>query len=267
MSADIDKSNLDTILNDLAKQYRKYGGKYQKAELILVGGAAVIAKYNFRDSTKDIDAIIRSASALKDAAVIVGEKYNLEYKWLNSDFIKTTSYSEKLREYSKYYKTFANVLEVRVVDSEYLIAMKMMSAREYKKDLSDIVGIIEAHYKNGDIISREKIDKALTDIYGSNKDVPDSTWDFVDNALKCANDELYQSVRDKEIRSNKLLKDFEKEYTDVLTQDNVDDILKTLLEKDDRIVENNGSNVETTEEKEKRQKNRIVIDQSDDYEY
>lgn len=134
MSADINKDNLDAILNDLAKQYRKYGGKNQKAELILVGGAAVIARYNFRDNTKDIDAIIKSASALKDAAVIVGEKYNLEYKWLNSDFTRTCSYSKKLSEHSKYYKTFANVLEVRVIESEYLVAMKMVSAREYKND-------------------------------------------------------------------------------------------------------------------------------------
>ena len=87
MSADINKENLDAILNDLAKQYRKYVGKNQKAELILVGGAAVIARYNFRESTKDIDAIIKSASALKDAVIIIGEKYNLEYKWLNSDCI------------------------------------------------------------------------------------------------------------------------------------------------------------------------------------
>ena len=164
MSADINKENLDAILNDLAKQYRKYVGKNQKAELILVGGAAVIARYNFRESTKDIDAIIKSASALKDAVIIIGEKYNLEYKWLNSDFTRTCSYSEKLSEYSKYYKTFANVLEVRIIESEYLVAMKMVSAREYKNDLSDIVGIIESHHKSGNNLSMERINNAVHDI-------------------------------------------------------------------------------------------------------
>lgn len=246
MSADINKDNLDEILNDLAKQYRKYGGKNQKAELILVGGAAVIARYNFRDSTKDIDAIIKSASALKDAAVIVGEKHDLEYKWLNSDFTRTCSYSGKLSEYSKYYKTFANVLEVRVIESEYLVAMKMVSAREYKNDLSDIVGIIEAHHKSGNDLSMEKINNAVSNIYGNEKIIPDSTWEFIDNALKNADDELYSDVRKDEVLSNKLLKEFEKEYQDVLTQDNVSEILETLRQKD---------------------RKESKIDHSDDYEY
>lgn len=246
MSADINKENLDTILNDLAKQYRKYGGKNQKAELILVGGAAVIARYNFRDSTKDIDAIIKSASALKDAAVVVGEKYDLEYQWLNSDFTKTCSYSKKLNEYSKYYKTFANVLEVRVIESEYLVAMKMVSAREYKNDLSDIVGIIESHHKNGNDLCMEKINNAVNAIYGSQNMIPQNTWEFVDHALKYAANERYSDVRKDEVRSNKLLKEFQKEYKDVLTQDNVNEILETLRQKDRKEAE---------------------IDYSDEYEY
>lgn len=232
MSADINKENLDAILNDLAKQYRKYVGKNQKAELILVGGAAVIARYNFRESTKDIDAIIKSASALKDAVIIIGEKYNLEYKWLNSDFTRTCSYSEKLSEYSKYYKTFANVLEVRIIESEYLVAMKMVSAREYKNDLSDIVGIIESHHKSGNNLSMERINNAVHDIYGSQKIISANIWEFVDNALKYAADERYSNVREDEVRSNKLLKEFKKEYKDILTQDNVNEILEILRERD-----------------------------------
>ena len=156
----------------------------------------------------------------------------MEYKWLNSDFTRTCSYSEKLSEYSKYYKTFANVLEVRIIESEYLVAMKMVSAREYKNDLSDIVGIIESHHKSGNNLSMERINNAVHDIYGSQKIISANIWEFVDNALKYAADERYSNVREDEVRSNKLLKEFKKEYKDILTQDNVNEILEILRERD-----------------------------------
>lgn len=54
--------------------------------------------------------------------------------------MKTASYTPKLRYYSKYYKTFSNVLTVRTVTAEYLVAMKLKSGRKYKNDLSDVVG-------------------------------------------------------------------------------------------------------------------------------
>lgn len=45
-------------------------------------------------------------------------------------------------EHSKYYKTFANILQIRTVSAEYLVAMKLMAGRQYKNDLSDIVGVL-----------------------------------------------------------------------------------------------------------------------------
>ena len=38
---------------------------------------------------------------------------------------KTDSYSPKLIEFSCYYRTFANVVTVRTIEAEYLIAMKL----------------------------------------------------------------------------------------------------------------------------------------------
>ena len=58
MSAEntITKENLDFYLRELAKEYRKLNGTKVKAEIILVGGAAVLANYGFREMTVDIDA-------------------------------------------------------------------------------------------------------------------------------------------------------------------------------------------------------------------
>ena len=92
------KENLNTYLSELAKQYRKLCGKTVKAEIILVGGAAVLANYDFRDMTTDVDALIQASSAMKDAINMVGDKYNLPNGWLNADFRYTASFSMKLAE-------------------------------------------------------------------------------------------------------------------------------------------------------------------------
>ena len=47
------RENLDYYLRELAKEFRKRNGKSTPAEIILVGGAAVLANYGFRDMTYD----------------------------------------------------------------------------------------------------------------------------------------------------------------------------------------------------------------------
>ena len=143
------KENLDNILKELGKEYKKLGGKNMPAEIILIGGAAVIENYGFRDMTTDIDAVISASSMMRDAANNVGERLSLPVGWLNDDFKKTDSYSTKLSEVSVYYKSFYGALDVRTVTAEYLIAMKLKAGRKYKNDLSDVVGILAEHKKNG----------------------------------------------------------------------------------------------------------------------
>ena len=61
------KDNLENYLKELAKEYRKLVGKDMPAEIVLVGGAAILTNYGFRDMTTDVDAIIHAASSMKDA--------------------------------------------------------------------------------------------------------------------------------------------------------------------------------------------------------
>lgn len=61
------KNNLDEYLKELGKEYRRLNGKSMPAEIILIGGAAIIANYGFRDMTTDVDAVILAASSMKDA--------------------------------------------------------------------------------------------------------------------------------------------------------------------------------------------------------
>ncbi|MEE0697455.1 MAG: DUF6036 family nucleotidyltransferase, partial [Oscillospiraceae bacterium] len=76
MSSDFNKSGMDNYLKELAKEYRRMVGKNMPAEIVLVGGAAILANYGFRESTQDIDAIITAASAMKDAITVVGDRYD-----------------------------------------------------------------------------------------------------------------------------------------------------------------------------------------------
>jgi len=61
------KDNLDTYLKELAKEYRRLNGTAMPAEIILIGGAAILANYGFRDMTCDVDAVIHASSSMKEA--------------------------------------------------------------------------------------------------------------------------------------------------------------------------------------------------------
>lgn len=226
------KENLDTYLRELAKEFRRLNGKRVPAEIVLVGGAAILTNYGFRDMTTDIDAIIHAASSMKDAINHVGDKFDLPNGWLNTDFMHTGSYSPKLDEFSVYYKSFYGVLSVRTIAAEYLIAMKLRSGRKYKNDLSDIIGILAEHEKNGAPITFEKIDAAVKNLYGGWDSFPEDSKPFIENALKNGDFEnVYASVKNDEIESKDILVDFEKDYPKVAKESNINDILKTLKEK------------------------------------
>ena len=59
------------------------------------------------------------------------------------------------------YKTFANVLQIRTVSAEYRVAMKLMAGRQYKNDLSDIVGVLIEQEERNEPLTFEKIQKVI----------------------------------------------------------------------------------------------------------
>ena len=226
------KENLDTYLKELAREFRRLNGKSMPAEIVLVGGAAILTNYGFRDTTTDIDAVIHAASSMKDAINMVGDKFDLPNGWLNADFMHAGSYSPKLDEFSVYYKSFYGVLSVRTMAAEYLIAMKLRSGRKYKNDLSDVIGILAEHEKKGAPITLEKIDAAVTNLYGGWDAFPEDSKPFIGDAHKNGDFEnVYISVKKDEIESKDILIGFEKDYPKVAKESNINDILKTLKAK------------------------------------
>ena len=234
MSADkpFTKENLDGYLRELAKEFRKKNGNKMSAEIILIGGASILINYGFREMTYDMDSIIKSSGAMKEAINTVGDRLELPVGWLNTDFANTKSYTPRLVEYSKYYKTFANILQVRTVSAEYLVAMKLMAGRQYKNDLSDIVGILIEQEERKKPLSFEVIQKAIVDLYDSYDKVPEDSRVFME-AIYNKEDlhDFYRQCREIEQENKDTLVGFQENYPGVLNGDNLADVLKAARAK------------------------------------
>ena len=104
-----------------------------------------------------------------------------------------------------------------------------MSLRDYKADMSDVIGIIGEEKDNGRNISLDDIKKATIDLYGDYMALPELSRKFIDDVFN-AKDLLtmYKNVRVEENTNKKLLLEFVEDYPDVLKEDNLADILKNL---------------------------------------
>ena len=221
------KEDIDLYLKELTKVIRKNKRNSDVTyELILIGGASILVNYEFRNSTSDVDCIDVNNILMNDAIIKVAEKYDLPTDWINTDFKITKSYSDKLINYSTYYKTFGNgTLEIRTIKDEYLIAMKLVSGRKYKNDISDIVGIISEIKKERDI-SLSEIEKAVIDLYGDMSKVDSFAYSLLKD---CLNNNLvnYEEIKkiEKQNKDNLLELDGDIRF---LNDDNINYILEKL---------------------------------------
>lgn len=154
----------------------------------------------------------------------VAIKYNLPTDWINTDFKNTNSYSHKLINYSSFYKSFAGVLNIRTIKGEYLIAMKIVSARKYKNDYSDIYGIVEWYKINNIEITMKQIDRAIDELYSSHGKVDNDAYEFTKKIIENINLLSSNKIKEKETQKLKTIK----ARTDQTDEDNIDDILTKI---------------------------------------
>jgi hypothetical protein len=225
----ITRDNLNEYLKTLAKEFRRLNGTKMPAEIILIGGAAILANYGFREPTYNVDAVVIASSAMKEAINTTGDKLNLSRGWLNADFKRTDSYSDKLHTVSVYYKTFSNILQVRTVAAEYLVAMKLMSGRRYKNDISDIYGILREHQNNGTLLHKTAIEQAVIELYGSLTKLPDISAGLLEKAFEDGDfDRLYRQSRKDEKEAKEILIEFEEQYPHTLKTENIGAVLEQM---------------------------------------
>lgn len=201
----LNKNLLETVFQEIGKSLKHLKGKF-KVELIIVGGASILLNYNFRETTEDIDCYEEYGLLMNDITSRIRDKYHLADDWINTDFKNTTSFTNKIVQYSQYYKTYNGVLVVRTIKDEYLIAMKLVAGRNHKHDYSDIYGILKAN--NG--IDLNKINKAVIDLYGSldlvDEEAYKMTQGVINRNLSLSYDEIVDVEKDNRI---KLIKAFQ----------------------------------------------------------
>jgi hypothetical protein len=104
-----------------------------RAEVFLVGGAAMALAYDARRATRDIDAVFKPKDEVYAAAAAVAARNDLPEDWLN-DGVKGFLPGDDPRARSVYE---SEALRVDVASPAYLLAMKLMAARE--QDVDDII--------------------------------------------------------------------------------------------------------------------------------
>lgn len=227
------KADVDMYLYELAKNIKKDYKPPFPVEIVIVGGASILLNYGFRDTTTDIDAILSAKTVILESARKVEEKFSLPQDWINTDFTKTKSYSPALVQHSKYYKTFCHTLSVRVVEGEYLFAMKLMSGRQYKRDLSDLIGIAKEMIEKEIPLTWEKIDKAVYELYNGWENLPQQSKEITQSILDSDNlEEMYYDTIESENKSKTALLRAEKEYPNTVNENNVQQFLNHFLERE-----------------------------------
>lgn len=229
----ITKENAYPILKSFAKEYKKQNGTNVPVELVIVGGGSILLNYGFRETTQDFDIMVQSMGLIKNVSYRIADLYNLPDNWLNTDFMHTASYSDKLREVSKHFCSFNNgSLEFRTVNAEYLIAMKMVSAREYRNDISDVVGIHIHLKKETDDFSMDRIDNAIELLYGKRENIiREDIYDKVKEYVKWSVSELgeeYIALTQMEHQTEHELIDINEKYQETVNEESIDKVIENL---------------------------------------
>jgi hypothetical protein len=109
-------------------------------EISLYGGAVFTLVYGSRDSTKDVDAVVRQRNIAKTLAVKVALELGLPDDWLNDDVKQFLAEKEAKRRLPE--SDFGEGIRISIPTAAYLLAMKLRACRPplpgYIGDYGDI---------------------------------------------------------------------------------------------------------------------------------
>ncbi|MCL2088985.1 MAG: DUF6036 family nucleotidyltransferase [Oscillospiraceae bacterium] len=136
-------------------------------EILLTGGAAMCLVHSARDMTKDIDALYEPKTLINQIASKIAEEKNLPPDWLNDSVKGFVTENVSTEEFMTF-----DGLKVTVVSPEYLLAMKLISARYGEKDFEDIVFLL----RKLDVKTPDQAERIITRFYPVNRILPKTMY-------------------------------------------------------------------------------------------
>jgi hypothetical protein len=124
------REDFRNVLDAMADELERRG---IRAELFVVGGAAMALAYDARRVTRDLDAVFEPKMALYEVAREIGARFGLGADWLN-DGVKGFLPGADPNASTLFDRPG---LAVRIASPPYLFAMKAVAAR-VERDASDL---------------------------------------------------------------------------------------------------------------------------------
>jgi len=118
----LDRGEILRVLDELSQELER---RRARADVFLVGGAAMALAYDARRATRDLDAVFAPTAVVREAAATVAEKLGLPDDWLN-DAVKGFLPGDDPGARTVYESP---ALRVDVASPRYLLAMKLLAAR------------------------------------------------------------------------------------------------------------------------------------------
>jgi hypothetical protein len=147
-------------------------------EVLLTGGAAMCLVHEARDMTKDIDALYEPKETINRLAAKIAKREGLPSDWLNDSAKIFVGANAPIEDFISF-----RGLRVHTVSAEYLLAMKVMSARFSEKDSEDILFLMN---KLGVTTSERAIDILLS-FFSPNQILPRTQY-FIEAIVENINE-------------------------------------------------------------------------------
>lgn len=173
-SPTLDADAIRALLTELGNRLAAAG---VRAEVFIVGGAAMALAYDGRRTTADIDAILRPRDIVLEVAGAMAAERGLPEKWL-SDAVSQMMPPERDTE-PRTLGSFAG-LSVVIASPRYMLAMKAMVSRKSPADLEDAALLCVAT----GITSQDQIEGVVREYFGDGPFGAQELWfeDIVDRA-------------------------------------------------------------------------------------
>lgn len=131
MSAGLGREDIRSLFDELSAELAARGAR---ADVFLVGGAALAVAYDAARATRDLDAVFKPTEVVRQAALAIAERRGLAKDWLN-DAVKGFLPGPD-PDAQRFYSSPS--LTVDVASARFLLAMKLFSSR-VESDAADIM--------------------------------------------------------------------------------------------------------------------------------